>query len=115
MRVGAAAAVVTALAVLARLLGPQPAGLLSCTPVVLSILTPTMDRGSGFAAAETLVCSALRSLPATLAFAVVTALCVMPLGPVAAFGLAGAALFITDHLVGRLLAAREPAAAGQPR
>ncbi|MFI5612885.1 hypothetical protein [Amycolatopsis sp. NPDC051903] len=115
VRVGAAAAVVTALAVLARLLGPHLAGLLSCTPVVLSILAPTTHRGSGFAAAETLVRSALRSLPATLAFAVVTALCVVPLGPWVAFGLAGAALFATDQLVGRLLAARQPVVAGQPR
>jgi hypothetical protein len=115
VRVGAAAAVVTALAVLSSLLGPHLAGVLACTPVVLAILTPTTHRGSGFAAAETLVRSALRSLPGTCVFAVVTAWCVVPLGPVAAFGLAGAGLFAADQLVGRMPAARRPVGAGQAR
>ncbi|MEU4671953.1 hypothetical protein AB0F91_29250 [Amycolatopsis sp. NPDC023774] len=59
--------------------------------------------------------SALRSPAGTLVFAVVTACCVVPLGPVAAFGLAGAGLFAADHLVGRLPAARRPIGAGQAR
>ncbi|MGW4485578.1 hypothetical protein ACWEOE_17280 [Amycolatopsis sp. NPDC004368] len=113
VRVVAAAGVVTTLAVLARVLGPQAAGLLACTPVVLSIPAPTTHRGPGFPAAETLVRSALRSLPATLAFTVVAAACLVPLGPVAAFGLASAALLVVDHLTGRLPVAQPGRAAGR--
>ncbi|WP_326837189.1 hypothetical protein VSH64_20200 [Amycolatopsis rhabdoformis] len=115
VRMAAAAGVVTVLTVLGRALGPQVTGLLSCVPIVLTVLTPATHRSAGFEAAETVVRSALRSLPATLVFAVVAALCVVPLGPLVGFVLAGAGLLVTDHLVGRLLAAQQSVAVDQPR
>jgi hypothetical protein len=102
-RVLATTAVVLGLTAAARLLGPHVAGLLACAPVVLSVLAPTTHRRWGFPAARTLVHGTLRSLPGTLAFGVVTAYGLMPLGPIVAISAAGVGLFAIDHLAGRLL------------
>ena len=103
VRVLVTVSVLAGLAVVARFLGPQPAGLLSCIPVVLTILASSTHHRSGFPAAETLVRGALRSAPATLTFAVVAAFGLPRFGPIA-LGAALAGLTITDQLVGRLLA-----------
>jgi hypothetical protein len=103
-RVLATTAVVLGLTAAARLLGPHLAGLLACTPVVLSILTPTTHHRCGFPAARTLAHGTLHSMAGSLAFSVVIAYGLIPLGPVAAIGAAILSLFATDHLVGRLLA-----------
>lgn len=102
VRVVVTVTVLAGLAVVARFLGPQLAGLLSCIPVVLTILASSTHHRSGFPAAETLVRGALRSAPATLMFAVIVAVGLNHFGPIA-LGAGVAGLIVTDQLVGRLV------------
>ncbi|MEV6241365.1 hypothetical protein [Lentzea sp. NPDC051838] len=102
VRVLVTVAVLAGLAVVARFLGPHLAGLLSCIPVVLTILASSTHRRSGFPAAESLVRGALRSAPATLTFAVVVAFGLTHFGPVVAFGAAVAGMIVVDQVVGQV-------------
>ncbi len=83
----------------ARVLGPHLAGLLATTPVIVSVLGPATHRASGPAAASVLLRGTTASIAGSTMFSAVVAATVVPLGAVAAFGLALLALVATDLLL----------------
>ncbi|ALG08899.1 hypothetical protein [Kibdelosporangium phytohabitans] len=96
VRVVAAGGLVVLLTATTPLLGPVLAGALAALPMVSLVLAPSMHRSSGGAAAVGLLTGVLISAASTMAFLVVVAVAMVPLGPLTAFGLGVAALVITD-------------------
>ena len=82
--------------------GPFVGGVLSSLPVLLVIMSTSIHRSTGGAAAAQFARGALTTSVATTAFLFVLAVCLVPLGVPAAFGLAVAAFALTDRY-GRFL------------
>lgn len=86
---------------IAQAAGPFVGGVLSSLPILITIMAPSIHRSAGPAAAAQLTRGALASGPATIAFLLVLDATLEPLGTVAAFPLALAALAalaLTDQL-----------------
>ncbi|GAA1988731.1 hypothetical protein [Amycolatopsis minnesotensis] len=112
LRIAVTVTVVACLSGAVKALGPHLAGVLACTPVVLAILAPLTQHGSGPRAAAALTRGALRSVPGALAFVAVLA-CGLPWLGAAAFGVAAGALLLADRVTGRLVdTARSPVVFG---
>ena len=84
--------------------GPFVGGLLSSLPVLLLVMTPSIHRSVGADAAAQLTRGALTSGLATLGFLLVLDAALRPLGILAAFALALAALALLDQLTRSSLA-----------
>lgn len=99
----------------ARAAGPFAGGMLSALPVLLAVMAPALHRTSGAVAAADLVCGALTSGAATIAFLLVLCAALVPLGAPAAFALAVLALAAADLAVRRTAGlATAPATRFQP-
>ncbi|TQF03080.1 hypothetical protein E6W39_13480 [Kitasatospora acidiphila] len=94
----AGATVVTALAA-ATALGSFVGGVLSALPVLLSVMGTSVHRTAGAPAAQEMMRGALTSAAGTLGFLLVLCFAPVPLGPLAAFLLALAALPTGDYLL----------------
>ncbi|QWF80939.1 hypothetical protein [Amycolatopsis sp. CA-230715] len=105
LRVVVTVTVVACLSGAVKVLGPHLAGVLAGIPVVLAVLAPLTQRGSGARAAAALTRGVLRSVPGTLAFVVALAFGLPWLGA-AAFGVAAGALVLADCATGRFLVTR---------
>jgi len=97
-RMAVAGGLVAGLAAAARVVGPYLAGTLSSMPVILSVVVPATHRSDGPAAATEIVRGALVSIGSAVIFITVVAYTVDSMDAVAAFAVAGAALFVTSLL-----------------
>lgn len=96
VRMTVAGAVVAVLTGAAKILGPELAGVLSTTPVILSVLTPTTHRTAGPPAARLLLRGAVTSMPASVLFSAALAAALPRYGPGSAFLLATVAMVLAD-------------------
>lgn len=99
MRMGVSGGLVAALSAASGVVGPQVAGVLSSTPVILSVMTPSTHRQAGAPAAVALTRGVVASMPASVLFSAVLAYTLTWLGPWPAFLLAGAVLVTTDAAI----------------
>ena len=87
--------------------GPFVGGVLSSLPILLAVMIPSIHRSAGSAAAAQFARGALTSGLATLGFLLTLAAALEPLGALAAFPLALAALALADRFVARIRTAPE--------
>jgi hypothetical protein len=99
VRMAVSGVLVASLLGLAPVLGPHLAGVLATMPVILTVLAPATHGGDGANAASALVRGALASMPSSVVFAAVLSQALVPLGLATAFGVAAAALVVTDGAV----------------
>jgi len=83
---------------IAQAAGPFVGGVLSSLPILIAVMAPSIHRSAGPAAAAQLTHGVLTSGPATVGFLLVLDAALEPLGALAAFPLALAALALTDQL-----------------
>jgi hypothetical protein len=109
-RMAVVGGLVATLAATAKIVGPFAAGILSSSPIILSVVVPATHRGAGPLAAADLVRGTLVGLPGAVAFTTVVAYTVDSLGP-----LPGAAAAIAVLLVINLLPWRRVTTLRRPR
>ena len=99
IRMAAGAALVVTVTAAAHALGPQLAGLLTPFPIAATVLTVFSHRGQGGAFAVQLLRGLCRGLFGMIAFFLVVATALEPLGTAAAFALATAAALAVQVVV----------------
>jgi len=99
VRMAVSGILVASLLGLAHVLGPHLAGVLATMPVILTVLAPATHGSEGANAASALVRGALASMPSSVVFVAMLSQTLVPLGLATAFGVAVAALVVTDVAV----------------
>ncbi|MFC7358778.1 hypothetical protein [Nocardioides astragali] len=99
-RAGVTGVLVATLSTSSRLIGAGLSGVLASVPLVIAVVSPATHRDAGADVARAMLRGTLTVVPGTATFAAVLAVALTPLGSLAAFAGAGAAMLLVNRVVG---------------